>query len=121
MTSDEGAREAKGDDAFVVMVNTATEDEAVRIARSVVEERLAAAANVVPGLRSFYRWQGKVEDAAEVQVLMKTRRDRLPRLFDRIEELHSYEVPGIIALPVETGLPAYLRWVAGAAAERAPD
>ena len=98
-------------DAVVVLVPVASDDEGARIARAVVEERLAASANVIPGLRSFYRWKGVVEDSREVLVIAKTRRERLPQLIERIEALHSYEVPGIIALPIERGLPAYLEWI----------
>ena len=98
-------------DAVVVLVPVASDDEALRIARTVVEERLAASANVVPGLRSFYRWKGEVRQASEVLVIVKTRRPRVEGLIARIEALHSYEVPGILALPVERGLPAYLEWI----------
>ena len=98
--------------AVVVLVCAASDEEAVRIARTVVDERLAAAANIVPGVRSFYRWQGEVEDAREVLVIVKTQRERLEQLTERIEQLHSYEVPGIIALPVEGGHAAYLEWIA---------
>ena len=112
------ARTTKGDvGAVVVLVPTASDDEAVRIARTIVEERLAAAANIVPGIRSFYRWQGAVEDAREVLVIAKTRRERVAQLTLRIEELHSYDVPGIIALPVEGGLPAYLEWITASTEE----
>jgi len=102
------------DDASVVVVwvPVASEDEALRIARSVVEERLAASANVVPGLRSFYRWKGEVQQASEWLVIVKTRRQRALELTRRIEALHSYEVPGILVLPVEGGLAAYLEWIA---------
>jgi periplasmic divalent cation tolerance protein len=102
---------ADGADAVVVLVPVASDDEALRIARTVVEERLAASANVVPGLRSFYRWKGEVRQASEVLVIVKTRRPRVAELIARIEALHSYEVPGILALPVERGLPAYLEWI----------
>ena len=109
---------ANGDvGAVVVLVPTASEAEAVRIARTIVEERLAAAANIVPGIRSFYRWQGEVEDTLEALVIAKTRRERVAQLIERIEELHSYEVPGIIALPALQGLPAYLEWIAASTEE----
>ena len=99
-------------EAVVVLVPVASEEEAVRIARSVVEERLAASANIVPGLRSFYRWEGVVEDARELLVIAKTQRERVSQLIARIEALHSYDVPGIISLPIEQGLPSYLEWIA---------
>ncbi len=96
---------------MVVLVPVASDDEAVAIARSVVEERLAASANIVPGLRSFYRWKGEVRQASELLLIIKTRRQRVEELIERIEALHSYEVPGILALPVERGLSAYLEWI----------
>ena len=96
---------------MVVLVPVASDDEAVAIARSVVEERLAASANIVPGLRSFYRWKGEVRQASELLLIIKTRRQRVEELIERIEALHSYEVPGILALPIERGLSAYLEWI----------
>lgn len=83
-------------------------------ARTLVEERLAACANVVPAIESIYRWEGKVETASEVLMILKTTRARYPLLELRIKALHSYEVPEIVACPVECGLPAYLRWAQAA-------
>ena len=81
------------------------------IARQLVEERLAACVNVVPSARSIYVWQGQLEEAGEALLTIKTRRDRYPALQRRIQELHSYTVPEIVALPIETGSPAYVNWV----------
>jgi periplasmic divalent cation tolerance protein len=86
--------------------------EAERIGRTVVEERLAACANVLAGMRSFYWWEGKVQDAAEAVLILKTTQDRLPHLIARIKELHSYDCPCIEALPVADGNPEFLAWVA---------
>lgn len=91
---------------------------AQRIADAVVGERLAACVNLLPGVTSVYRWQGKVEQANEVLLLIKTTADRLEALSARVRELHPYELPEVIAVEVRAGLPAYLDWVA--AQTRAP-
>lgn len=99
-------------DALVVLVTTPTAEKAAEIARAVVGERLAACGNVVPGLRSIYRWQGQVQDDAEVLLLLKTTRARFEALRDRVLALHPYEVPEVIAVGVEAGSAAYLAWIA---------
>src|SRR5512133_1716383 len=99
-------------DAVVVLVTAPSADVAATIARAVVEERLAACGNVLPAVRSIYRWQGKVQDEAEVLLILKTQRKRFPELRDRILALHPYEVPEALALPVEAGSDAYLDWIA---------
>ena len=85
---------------------------AERIAATLVGERLAACVNVLPGLRSVYRWRGAVERADEVLLLIKTQPDRLQPLQDRLRELHPYELPELVAVETDVGLPAYLRWIA---------
>jgi periplasmic divalent cation tolerance protein len=97
-------------DCIVVYV-TAPENEAAELARTLVEERLVACVNIVPGLRSFYWWQGKVEDEPEVLCIMKTRSELFASLRDRVRGLHSYEVEEIIALPIIAGNPPYLEWI----------
>jgi periplasmic divalent cation tolerance protein len=99
-------------DALVVLVTAPTPERAAEIARAVVEERLAACGNVVPGLRSIYRWEGKVQEDAEALLVLKTTRARLDALRDRVLALHPYEVPEVIALPVEAGSAPYLAWIA---------
>jgi periplasmic divalent cation tolerance protein len=86
-------------------------DEAAAIARALVEERLAACANILGPCRSIYRWRGKVEDAEEIAVLFKTMAQRTDALIARLAELHSYDVPAAIVWPIETALPAYAQWV----------
>jgi periplasmic divalent cation tolerance protein len=86
-------------------------ETAARIARTLIEERLAACVNRVPGVSSTYRWQGEVHDDAEVLLLIKTTRERLDALRERPVELHPYEVPELIALEIADGLPAYLDWL----------
>ena len=99
-------------DALVVLVTAPGAEEAARIARALVEERLAACGNVVPGLRSIYRWQGAVQEDAEALLILKTTRDRFEALRARVLALHPYEVPEVIALAVEAGSAAYLDWIA---------
>ncbi len=91
---------------------------AAAIAHALVEARLAACVNILPAVRSVYRWQGKVEDAGETLLLAKTTQARLPALRERILALHPYELPEVIAVEVAAGLPAYLDWIA---AETAPN
>ena len=95
----------------VVFISAGSEDEAARIGRTLVEERLAACANIVPRIRSIYRWQGKIEDEPEALMFLKTTRTQLRALIQRAGELHSYEVPGITALPIAEGHPAYMDWI----------
>jgi periplasmic divalent cation tolerance protein len=85
--------------------------EAQRIARTIVDERLAACANILGPCRSIYRWQGAVEEADEVAAIFKARADKAEKLTARIAELHSYDVPAIAVWPIENTLPAYADWV----------
>jgi len=98
-------------DKIVVLCTCATADEAERLARELVGARLAACVSIVPGLRSFYRWQGKLEDAAEHLLLIKSSRERFAELRAAIERLHSYDVPEVVALPIVDGAPNYLEWL----------
>jgi periplasmic divalent cation tolerance protein len=98
--------------AVVVLVTAPSSDVAASIARALVEEGLCACGNVVPGIRSIYRWEGKVQDDAEAMLVLKTERRLVPELKLRLGELHPYQVPELLVLPVEDGLPAYLEWLA---------
>jgi periplasmic divalent cation tolerance protein len=82
-----------------------------RIAEALVGEGLAACINTLPGITSVYLWEGKVQRDSEVLLLMKTTRARLAELTDRVRQLHPYELPEVIAVPVSGGLPDYLQWV----------
>jgi periplasmic divalent cation tolerance protein len=95
----------------VVLLTAPDAASAEGLARALVGERLAACVNVVPGVRSFYRWEGRVEDAAEWLLVVKTRADRTAALAARVRELHSYELPEVLELAVSGGSPAYLDWV----------
>ena len=99
---------------FCTCPDTATAD---RIAEALVTERLAACVNQIPGIRSVYLWQGKIERDAEVLLMIKTTDRRFAALETRITRLHPYEVPEIIAAPVTRGLPAYLEWVSTCTAD----
>ncbi len=103
--------ETRGDDLRVVFVTAPDVEVAERLARGLVEERLAACVNLIPGIRSFYRWEGAVQDDAEVLLVVKTRTDRLEALASRLQELHPYELPEILGLPVIGGSQAYLDWI----------
>ena len=108
----EGGR--KMGEYFVVLITTSTEREASQIARVLVESQLAGCVNIIQGIRSIYRWQGKIEDEAEVLMIVKTRRDLFAELTRRVKELHSYTVPEIISLPITDGSGEYLGWLEGA-------
>ena len=99
------------DQSIVVYVAVGSEQEALTIARVLVEERLAACVNLFPKIRSIYRWEGKVCDEPECYLIMKTRQKLFPALRKRIKALHSYEVPEIIALQIVDGLDTYLEWI----------
>ena len=98
--------------ALLVIANCPDEACANRIALAVVEAGLAACVNLLPRVQSVYRWQGAIESASEVPLLIKTTAGRYGELEAAIRELHPYDVPEIIALPIAQGLPAYLDWLA---------
>jgi len=98
-------------DKRIILTTAGSEDEARKIARHLVENRLAACINLIPQVESIYRWQGKMESAAEWLLLIKTTAERFPAVRDAIAELHSYEVPECIMLPIEDGSALYLQWL----------
>jgi periplasmic divalent cation tolerance protein len=100
------------EESLVVFATFPDLETARRIVRKLVEERLAACGNLIPGVESIYRWQGAVETSAEILVILKTDHTRYPQLEKRLSEMHPYDVPECLALPVNHGLPAYLQWVA---------
>mgnify|MGYP005814776049 CR=1 FL=1 len=98
-------------EALLVLTNLPDQASAQRAAEALIESRAAACVNILPGCTSVYRWQGKLETAGEVPLLIKTTRDAYPRLEETLRANHPYELPEIIAVPVIAGLPGYLQWI----------
>jgi periplasmic divalent cation tolerance protein len=98
-------------DAIVVLTTLASDEEALKLVRLLLERRLIACGTMLPGGRSIYRWQGKIADEREVVVLLKTRSARLEALKEAFAELHPYKVPELLAISVEAGLERYLDWI----------
>jgi periplasmic divalent cation tolerance protein len=98
-------------DKKIVLTTAGSQQEAQRIARTLVDRRLAACVNIIPQIQSIYRWQGNVEDAQEWLLLIKTTNQAFERIRDAIRELHSYELPECISVSVEDGSAAYLNWI----------
>jgi periplasmic divalent cation tolerance protein len=98
-------------DALELHITAPDVDVAARLGRTLVEEGLAACVNIVPGVRSIYKWQGRLCDDNEVLCLCKTRAALFERVRQRVLELHPYEVPEILAFAVEEGSPAYMAWL----------
>lgn len=96
------------------------EDEAAKIARSLVEERIAACVNIVGPVRSLYRWRGAIEDEKEYLLIIKSRAQLFPKLERRVKELHSYEVPEVVALAMSRVSKPYLDWLVDSTADRPP-
>jgi periplasmic divalent cation tolerance protein len=98
--------------AMLVLTNVPDADAARTIGCTLVEERLAACVNCLPNVTSFYRWQGALEEATEITLLIKTRPERYAEVEAMIRQLHPYELPEIIGFDLDQGLPDYLRWIA---------
>jgi periplasmic divalent cation tolerance protein len=98
-------------ESIVVLVTCGSEEEAARIANSLVEERLAACVNIISPVRSIYRWEGKIWDEKEWMLMIKTQKKRFENLEKKVKSLHSYSVPEIIALPIVEGSSSYLKWM----------
>ena len=99
-------------DKVVVYVTSSSAEESATIARSLVDKRLAACVNIVPQIRSFYRWEGEVKDDPEFLLLIKTSRPLFPAVRAEVERLHSYHVPEVICVPIIEGSQNYLAWLA---------
>jgi periplasmic divalent cation tolerance protein len=101
-----------GDSEYAVLFCTVPSmEEGRRMARHVVNRRLAACVNLVPGLASIYEWEGEIEDTSEVLLILKTRKDLVQDLTARIVEIHPYDCPEVIALPIASGHARYLKWI----------
>jgi periplasmic divalent cation tolerance protein len=103
--------DVSGSKYLVVLVTVGSADEAAGLARTLVEERLAACGNLVERIRSVYRWKGKIEDEGETLLVLKTTAAQFEPLRQRIVELHSYDVPEVIALEITDGHKPYLDWI----------
>jgi periplasmic divalent cation tolerance protein len=98
-------------DKIVVLTTCNSQEQGAQLARHLLEQRLAACVNILTGAQSFYRWKGEIEQAAEVVLIIKSRRDVFDKLRDAIAHLHSDEIPEVIALPVVDGSEVYLSWL----------
>ena len=104
--------------AFRIVLSTAgSEEEGARVAKSLLERKLCACVNLAPGVRSFYRWEGAVQDDAEVLLIIKTTQEKLQALSDHLAEIHSYDVPEMLAIAVDKGSASYLEWLAESCAD----
>jgi periplasmic divalent cation tolerance protein len=101
-------------DAILVFTTASSEEEAKQIARGLVERHLAACVNIVPRLHSIYRWQGKIEEAEEYLLIIKTTAENFAELSGAIKELHCYDLPECIAIPITDGVASYLNWISDA-------
>lgn len=99
------------DSLSIVWVSAPSTEVAEALADLLLEERLAACVSVLPGVRSHYRWQGKLERTEEVLLMIKTRNERLPGLMERVQQAHPYDVPEIVAVPAEAASSRYVEWV----------
>jgi periplasmic divalent cation tolerance protein len=97
--------------ARIVLTTASNADEAALLARTLVEERLAACATLIPGVESVYHWEGQIETSSEALLLLKTGNDQLAALEARLRELHSYEIPEFLVLSVDSGSQPYLEWL----------
>ena len=97
--------------ARIVLTTAASSDEARRLGRALVEEKLAACATLIPQVESIYRWQGQVETAGEALLLLKTEAEKLSALEQRLHQLHSYDTPEFLVLPVDAASERYLQWL----------
>lgn len=99
-------------DTAIVYMTAQNVEEARAIADKLVSERLAACVNIFPGMESVYRWKGSVEKATETAFIAKTKKSLVPRLTERVRQLHSYEVPCVVSVSLEGGNPDFLEWIA---------
>jgi len=96
---------------ILIFMTASTKEEAIKIVRHLLEEKLIACANIVGSIDSLFWWKGKIDEASEFIVLMKSHSKLFSKISRRVREMHSYEVPELIALRIEKGLPAYLSWI----------
>lgn len=94
-----------------VYITSVSADEARKIGRALVEERLVACANIIEGVHSIYRWEGKIQEDTEVALIVKTREARVPAVVERVKALHSYSCPCVVSLPIQDGNRDFLAWL----------
>jgi len=94
-----------------IFVTAPSHEQGVAIARTLVEEEIAACVNIIDGLTSIFTWKGKIEEESESLLIIKTRSERVPEMIQRVKSLHPYDVPEVIVLPILDGNPAYLEWI----------
>jgi len=111
MTRKDNRETMKGTDRIIILITTGSEEEAHKIAELLVNEKKAACVNIVPRVDSLFRWKGKLDSARESLLLVKTKASLLPEIISLVKEIHSYEVPEIIALPIIAGSEDYLKWL----------
>jgi len=96
---------------IIVFSNCGSQEEARRVARALVDTRVCACVNIIPGIQSIYRWQGSIQEEAEWMLIIKTTRELFDRLSVELRKNHSYEIPEVIAIPIVEGNPDYLKWI----------
>ena len=106
--------------ASMLYVTCGSSDQAREIGRRVVEEKIAACANIITGMKSIYRWEGRVEEGDEVVLILKTRALMVPELSARVQELHSFDVPCVVEIPLGRGNPDYFAWIAAETVRSGP-
>jgi periplasmic divalent cation tolerance protein len=111
MTRQNKKETTKGRDSIVILMTAGSEDEAHKIAKLLVNQKKAACVNVVPGMDSLFRWEGKLDSGRESLLLVKTKASLLSEIISLVKTIHSYEVPEIIALPIIAGNEDYLKWL----------
>lgn len=97
--------------AIIIFITASSEEEAQKIAIALVNEKLVACVNIIPGIRSIYWWEDKVCQEDEVMLIAKSTQSLFPSIMNRVKSLHSYQVPEIISFPISEGLPEYLNWI----------
>ncbi|WJI09429.1 divalent-cation tolerance protein CutA [Methanobacterium sp. CWC-01] len=95
----------------MIYITTSGEEESKQIAKTLLEERTVACANIIPSMKSFYWWEGEIEEDTESILILKTRSDKLDTLIKRVKDLHSYELPCILEISIQNGSEDYLKWL----------
>jgi len=95
----------------VILITVSSEDEGVRIGKTLVEDGLIACVNIIPNIRSIFKWEGKISDEKEYLLICKGKKERFSRIVEKVKELHSYIIPEIISIPILEGSPDYLKWI----------